>query len=86
MVKLPDPERCPFCKKRGIVVDTRMVHRQGRGIAKSGAGLCYRRRRHQCATCKTRWNSYQTTIDPAKIKTKPTNTQPMVSLRPVLTT
>lgn len=78
MVKLPDPECCPLCKKRGELVDSRMVRRQGRGIAKAGAGLCYRRRRHRCRTCKHRWNSYQTTIDPNKLKSKPISPQPVV--------
>lgn len=71
MVKLPDPERCPLCKKRGRVIDTRLVNRLGRGVAKQGQGLCYRRRRHRCRTCKARWTSFQTTIDPTKIKTRP---------------
>lgn len=82
MVNLPDPECCPLCKKRGAVIDTRMVKREGRGLDKVGAGLCYRRRRHRCRTCKTRWNSYQTTLDPNKIKTasinRPPKAQPVV--------
>jgi transcriptional regulator NrdR family protein len=77
MVKLPDPERCPMCQKRGELIDSRMVSRRGRGVMKNGAGLCYRRRRHKCKTCKVRWNSYQTTLNPNKIKSRPT-TQPVV--------
>jgi transcriptional regulator NrdR family protein len=53
MTKLPDPERCPQCRQKGAVVDSRM--RVG-----------YRRRLHRCATCKLRWPSYQYVISPKR--------------------
>jgi transcriptional regulator NrdR family protein len=57
MVKLPDPQRCRFCGKRGRIIDTRMADG-------------YRWRRRKCSTCKHRWNAYETLIDPRKITTR----------------
>jgi transcriptional regulator NrdR family protein len=51
MVKLPDPKACPFCKKTGRVLEARVV----KG---------YVRRRRKCSTCKHRWNSYETIVNP----------------------
>lgn len=71
MVKLADPERCPLCKKRGRVVNSRNISHLG-----------YRRRRHKCVTCKVKWNSFQTLIDPKKLKERRkerVQTQPIVS-------
>jgi hypothetical protein len=56
MTKLRDPERCPKCNRRGIVIDSRK--------RKGG----YRTRRHRCGPCKVTWPSYQTTIDPRRIQ------------------
>lgn len=72
MVKLPDPQCCRHCGKRGRVVDTRM-------------GEGYRWRRRACATCTVpsekpgeaekphRWNTYETIIDPRRITTRVKN-------------
>lgn len=71
MVKLPDPQLCPRCKRKGVVVESRMVNRLGKGKhAKVGAGACYRRRRRRCAVCKLRWTSFETTINPMRLKLK----------------
>lgn len=59
---LPDPERCRRCGKKGRVIDSRP--RRG-----------YRKRRHECAACDVRWNSYQSAINPRKVRfTKPNST------------
>lgn len=51
-MEMRDPDRCPKCKKRGGVIDSR------------NAGRGYRRRRHVCAKCKRRWTSWQTLLNP----------------------
>ena len=57
---LPDPDRCPTCGARSAVTDSR---NEGRG---------YRRRRHVCLTCKTRWPTWETRINPKRLKPAPT--------------
>lgn len=54
-VKLPDPERCRHCNRKGRVIESR--RQQG-----------YRRRRHQCDACNWRWSSFQSVINPSKVK------------------
>jgi transcriptional regulator NrdR family protein len=61
-VTLPDPERCRHCGKKGRVIESRR---------EPG----YRRRRHQCDACNWRWSSYQSIINPSKVKIRrPTDT------------
>jgi hypothetical protein len=57
MTKLSDPEKCPKCSSKGEVIDSRK--RQG-----------YRRRVHRCdnPNCRTRWWSFQTTVDPRNLR------------------
>lgn len=57
MVKLADPQRCMKCGARGRIVDTRM--RKG-----------FRKRRRRCA-CGHKWNSYETLIDPRRLRASP---------------
>lgn len=57
MVKLPDPQRCLKCGGRGRIVDTRM---------KEG----FRKRRRWCK-CGHKWNSYETLIDPRRLRAQP---------------
>lgn len=55
MIKLPDPQSCKRCGRRGRVVDSRM--RDG-----------YRLRRRQCGACLRRWSTYETLIDPRQLR------------------
>lgn len=59
MVKLPDPRICPVCSNgvRVHLVETRKV----RG---------YIRRRRKCYTCKTKWNTYETIVNPHDLPEK----------------
>ena len=58
-IRLPDPDCCGGCGARGQVIDSRK---------ESG----YRRRRHACPACGHRWTTYQTTIDPHRLRQRPT--------------
>ncbi len=58
MIKLPSPDYCKHCGRRGKVIDSR---------AKEEDGVFFRRRRHFCEPCGWRWNSYQTVLDPRRI-------------------
>lgn len=55
-VRLPDPENCRACAVRGRIVESR----------KSAHG--YRRRRHVCPTCARRWSTWQSVINPARVR------------------
>lgn len=52
---LPDPEVCRECGQRGHVI-------------RSFRGHGYRRRRHECPRCQRRWTTYQTVLNPRRIK------------------
>lgn len=54
MVKLRDPQKCVKCGARGRIVDTRL--RRG-----------FRRRRRHCV-CGHRWNTFETLIDPRRLR------------------
>lgn len=54
---LRNPELCPACRLRGRVRDTRIE-----------AG--YRIRRYGCVVCERRWSSYETVLDPRKLRLK----------------
>jgi hypothetical protein len=59
MVKLPDPRDCPIC---GNAVRVRLLEtRTVKG---------YIRRRRRCSTCKQKWNSYETIINPHDLPVK----------------
>lgn len=55
MVTLPDPERCPRCKTKGRVIKSRRLPG-------------WRKRRRKCPECGKRWNTYETTINPRRIR------------------
>lgn len=57
MVKLPNPKRCPLCGKPGRVLEARAV-------------TGYVRRRRKCGSCKHRWNSYETIVNPHDLPKK----------------
>ena len=63
MVKLPDPRDCPACgtSARVRLLETRKV----KG---------YIRRRRRCSTCKRKWNSYETIVNPHDLPRKLTET------------
>ena len=53
-MRLPNPEHCPKCGAESVVADTRLtVH-----------GYRYRRRKCVTVTCLTRWNTYETLLNP----------------------
>lgn len=53
-IRLPDPELCRHCHTRGRVI-------------KSHRGIGYRRRRHECQTCRHRWSSWQMIVSPRNL-------------------
>jgi hypothetical protein len=55
MTKLRDPEICPSCQKKGCVIES-----------KKRVG--YRRRVHRCGRCKVQWESFQSTINPRRVR------------------
>jgi transcriptional regulator NrdR family protein len=59
MVKLPDPRDCPKCGKKVDVVRLDTRHRRG-AI----------RRTHRCSTCKVKWRTYETIVDPLDLPPK----------------
>jgi transcriptional regulator NrdR family protein len=52
---LPKPRNCPRCKSRGTVISTR-----------TRASAIYRR--HQCRVCGRRWPSWESLINPMKVR------------------
>jgi len=53
-----DPEECPKGHPDSSVINSR-IHR---------GQFAYRCRRHRCKICGARWNSYQSLINPQKVK------------------
>lgn len=57
-VRLADYDRCAKCGGRSYVADS--VPCKG-----------YRRRTHRCRTCGHKWRSYQSRLNPRKVKVAP---------------
>ena len=57
---LPDPEDCPSCKKKGKVIDSRPMETSRSDRLQCG----YRRRRHECSTCRVRWTTFEVPFPP----------------------
>lgn len=58
MVTLPDPENCERCGTRGRVIRSRKYPG-------------YRRRRHKCPRCGHPWTTYQSALNPNRLRWKP---------------
>jgi len=69
-VKLPNPKTCSKCGLRGTVVDSRAV-----------ASLGTQRRSHAC-TCGHRWNTYETVLDPRRIRMKVASPERLTVTKP----
>jgi NAD-dependent SIR2 family protein deacetylase len=54
-LKLADHERCLTCGAKAYVIDS--VRNNG-----------YRRRTHKCRGCGKKWKSYQSRLNPRKVK------------------
>jgi transcriptional regulator NrdR family protein len=55
---LRNPERCPSCGGESRVADTR-------------PGQSYRWRQRACLACTTRWETFESLIDPRRVRPKP---------------
>lgn len=63
MTKLRAPETCPNGHGRHSchIIDSRVVQ-------PTGGTAGYRRRRHKCNVCEERWTSYQSLLNPHRIR------------------
>lgn len=62
LTRLREPETCPNGHVRlARIIDSRVS-------PASSAAPGYRRRRHQCTVCAERWTSYQSLVNPRRIR------------------
>lgn len=65
---LRDPDTCPRCSEEGRIINSRRVEAR---IVKGQPIIGYRKRRHQCRVCAFRWSSWDTIINPRRLRPIP---------------